>query len=110
MPRQTPPLLPRLRRTLSGLGDNLRRARLRRGYSAELVAQRASITRKTLVRVERGDAAVSLGVYARVLQALGLDGDLAALATDDALGRRLQDAQLSPRRESKRSDSESEVP
>jgi transcriptional regulator with XRE-family HTH domain len=110
MTRRTPPLIPRLRRTLSALGDNLRSARLRRGYSAELVAQRASITRKTLARVEHGDAAVSLGVYARVLQALGLDGDLATLATDDALGRLLQDAKLSPRRESKRSDSDSGVP
>jgi transcriptional regulator with XRE-family HTH domain len=98
MPRQAPPLLPRLKRLLSGLGDNLQKARLRRAFSAETIAQRAGITRKTLYRVERGDPAVALGIYARVLQALRLENDLAAIALDDELGRKLQDANLSPRR------------
>lgn len=99
MPRTIPTLLPRLKRELSDLGERLRAARLRRAHAAETIAQRANITRKTLSRVERGDPAVSLGVYARVLQALGLDADLAQLARDDVLGRRLQDLALKqPRR------------
>ena len=99
MPRTTPPLLPRLQRELAGLGERLRQARLRRAYAAETIAQRAGVTRKTLGRVEQGDPAVSLGVYARVLQALGLDSDIAHLARDDELGRRLQDLRLKrPRR------------
>jgi transcriptional regulator with XRE-family HTH domain len=99
MPRLTPTLLPRLRRELARLGERLRQARLRRAYSAETIAQRAGITRKTLSRVEQGDPAVSLGVYARVLQALGLDADLSHIARDDELGRRLQDIGLKrPRR------------
>jgi len=110
MPRTTPSLLPRLRRALAALGENLRNARLRRAYTTEVVAQRAGITRKTLSRVERGDASVSLGVYARVLQALGLDDDLTKLAADDVLGRRLQDAQLRPRRTFKRPVPDKEVP
>ena len=57
-----------------------------------MVAQRAGITRKTLYRVERGDPAVALGVYARVLQALRLESDLGSIAADDVLGRKLQDA------------------
>jgi transcriptional regulator with XRE-family HTH domain len=108
--RTTPPLLPRLRRALTTVGDNLRNARLRRAYTTEVVAQRAGITRKTLSRVERGDASVSLGVYARVLQALGLDDDLTKLAADDVLGRRLQDAQLRPRRTVQRRLQHKEVP
>jgi len=92
-------LLPRLRRHLADLGERLRQARLRRAYTAETVAQRAGINRKTLSRVEHGDPSVSLGVYARVMQALGLDNDLPKLAADDALGRRLQDLSLkTPRR------------
>lgn len=98
MPRTAPKLLPRLSRLLAGLGANIRLARLRRGHSAETVAQRAGITRGTLTRVERGDPAVSLGIYARVLQALRLENDLAAIAADDALGRKLQDAGLEPAR------------
>ena len=92
MPKVSPPLTPRLSRLLASLGDRIRLARLRRKYSAETVAQRAGITRKTLSRVERGDGAVALGIYARVLQALRLDHDMNAIAADDVLGRKLQDA------------------
>jgi transcriptional regulator with XRE-family HTH domain len=105
MPRSTPPLLPRLARELTALGERLRNARLRRTYAAETIAQRAGITRKTLSRVEQGDPAVSLGVYARVLQALGLDADLAQLARDDELGRRLQDIALKQPRRAPRKNS-----
>ncbi len=97
MPRSTPSILPRLARLLSGLGDNIRKARLRRAHSLETVAERAGITRKTLYRVERGDPAVALGIYARVLQALRLENDIAMVAADDVLGRKLQDLNLEPR-------------
>lgn len=89
-------LLPRLCRLLAQFGGNLRLARRRRKHSAGLVAQRAGVSRKTLYRVEQGDPAVALGIYARVLQALRLEEDLAKLAADDELGRRLQDAALLP--------------
>lgn len=72
-------------------------ARLRRAHSLETVAERAGITRKTLYRVERGDPAVALGIYARVLQALRLENDLASIAADDVLGRKLQDLNLEPK-------------
>ena len=99
MPRTAPSLLPRLTRLLEALGGKLKLARLRRKFSAETVAQRAGISRKTMYRVEQGDPAVALGIYARVMQALGLEQDLSLLAADDLLGRKLQDAALSaPRR------------
>ena len=90
-------ILPRLARLLAGLGGNIKKARLRRAYSSETVAQRVGIARKTLYRVERGDPAVALGIYARVLQTLRLESDLGSIASDDALGRKLQDANLEPR-------------
>lgn len=96
--RTEPPLLPRVSRLLRGYGGNLKLARLRRRYSAETVAQRAGITRKTLSRVERGDSSVALGIYARVMQVLRLEEDLAKLAVDDPLGRKLQDTRLTPKR------------
>jgi transcriptional regulator with XRE-family HTH domain len=100
-------VLPALSRTLDELGKRLKAARLRRRYSAETVAQRAGITRRTLYRIELGDPGVSFGNYARVMQALRLEQDLNRLAADDELGRKLQDAELgtrarAPRRKSAR--------
>jgi transcriptional regulator with XRE-family HTH domain len=93
-------LLPRVARLLGQVGIHLKLARLRRKYSAETVSQRAGISRKTLYRVEQGDPAVAFGIYARVLQVLRLEQDLVSLAADDALGRKLQDAALTPRQRS----------
>ena len=90
-------LTPRVRRLLTGLGGQLKLELLRRRYSSETVAQRAGITRPTLSKIEQGDPSVSLGAYVRVLQALRLEEDIAKLAVDDALGRKLQDAQITPR-------------
>jgi transcriptional regulator with XRE-family HTH domain len=95
MGKTTPSLVSRVARLLDGLGANLKLARLRRKYSAEIVAQRAGITRRTVSKVEQGNPAVALGVYARVMQVLRLEDDLALLAKDDELGRKLQDAGIS---------------
>jgi transcriptional regulator with XRE-family HTH domain len=97
MTEKTHALVPRLARLLSGFGNQLKLARLRRKYSSELVAQRAGITRPTLLKIERGDPSVSLGAYVRVMQALRLEGDIAKLAVDDVLGRKLQDAEITPK-------------
>ena len=102
MGKTLPTLLPRVARLLGGFGQNLKLARLRRKYSAESVAQRAGITRRTLSKVEQGDAGVALGVYARVMQVLRLDGELSHLAVDDVLGRKLQDAGISTKRRAPR--------
>jgi transcriptional regulator with XRE-family HTH domain len=90
--------MPAVQRLLMALGENLRLARLRRGFSMELVAERAGMSRATLRAVERGEPTVALGAYANVLHSLGLHGDLARLAVDDTLGRKLQDAGLPSRR------------
>jgi transcriptional regulator with XRE-family HTH domain len=94
MPRSTQVPLPSVARALAAVGENLRLARLRRGLSATLVAERAGMSRPTLRAVERGEPGVSLGAIANVLHCLGLEKDLALLAQQDQLGRELQDAAL----------------
>lgn len=90
-------MLPPLQRLLAELGENIRLARLRRKFSASMVAERAGIARNTLRAIERGDANVAFGAYANVLLCLGLEKDLQLIARDDVLGRKLQDAGLPTR-------------
>jgi transcriptional regulator with XRE-family HTH domain len=87
-------VLPRLEKLLTQLGENIKLGRLRRKLTTQQVAERAGITRTTLWQVEKGAPHVSMGAYAQVLLVLGMEKDLLKLATDDELGRRLQDAQL----------------
>jgi transcriptional regulator with XRE-family HTH domain len=94
MGREKNAMLPSLQRLLAGLGENIRLARLRRRFSATMVAERAGIARNTLRAIERGDARVTLGAYVNVLLCLGLEKDLKFIAYDDELGRKLQDANL----------------
>lgn len=98
MPRQTTTPHPAVGRVLRELGENLRLARLRRGFSMDLVASRAGMSRTTLRAVESGAPGVTLGSYANVTHILGLHEDLRLVARDDELGRKLQDAKLPTRR------------
>ncbi len=59
-------------RALRKLGHDIRNARRRRRIPVALMAERASISRTTLNKVEKGDPGVSLGIYAKVLFVLGL--------------------------------------
>lgn len=92
-----------VRRALAKLGDDIFDARKRRKLSASVVAERALTSRNTLKRIEEGDPGVSMGIYASVLNALGLldgVGDLADPARD-RLGLELTSA--AARRREKRS-------
>jgi len=94
MARKTTVQLPVLKRLLKELGKNIKLARLRRKLSAQLVAERAGMSRTTLRAIENGEAGVTIGAYANVLMCLGLEKDLAFIGRDDELGRKLQDAGL----------------
>lgn len=94
MPRKPPTLFPQEQALLSQLGDRLKLARLRRRLSNAVVAQRAGISRTSLYKAEAGDPGATLGTYLRVLAALGLEGDINAVAADDKVGRKLQDLAL----------------
>lgn len=88
-------ILPKTKRILFEMGENIKLARLRRKLSTEQVAERANISRPTLVSIEKGAPTVSIGSYLLVMQVLGLEKDFLLLAKDDELGRKLQDAQIS---------------
>jgi len=92
-------LLPRHERLLAELGLILRLARLRRRLSAEQVAERAGISRSTLHLMESGSGGTALGKLLQVLAVLGLEGDVVRLASDDVLGRKLEDARLTETRQ-----------
>jgi len=87
-------LLPKAQNILAEFGENIKLARLRRKLSATQVAERADISRPTLASIEKGVPGVSMGAYVQVLFVLGLEADLLKVATDDTLGRKLQDAKL----------------
>ena len=86
-------------RALRKLGQDIRDARRRRRIPVAILAERASISRTTLHRIEKGDAGVSAGNYATVLFALGLIDRLAGLAdaAQDVLGRELEEEHLPKR-------------
>ncbi len=88
------PLLPSITKILKEFGENIKLARLRRKYSAEQVAERANISRPTLLSIEKGSPGVTMSSYIQVLFVLGLEKDLLKVAEDDKLGRKLQDAEL----------------
>ena len=94
MGREKPVLLPKHKKILEQLGENIKLARLRRKFSAEQVAERANISRPTLTAIEKGSESVSIGLYFQALLVLGLEKDLLLLAKDDELGRKLQDVNL----------------
>ena len=97
------PLLPKHQKMMRTLGENLHLARLRRDLSSEQVAERAGVSRNTIIKIERGDEGVAIGLYFRVLIVLGLQDDILFIARDDILGRKLQDAGLTtPRRSTKK--------
>lgn len=88
-------VMPETQKILEQMGEQIKLARLRRKLSANLVAERAGISRSTLWNVERGSSSVAIGSYAAVLHALGkMESDLLLVAKDDVLGRKLQDLDL----------------
>lgn len=86
MPIRAAPSLPLpVSRALRKLGEDIRDARRRRRIPTVTMAQRASISRTTLAKVEKGDPGVQLGIYATVLFVLGMTsriGDLADVRHD----------------------------
>ena len=86
-------------RALKKLGEDLKNARKRRRITTKLAAERASISRTTLTKIEKGDAGVSIGAYAKVLFVLGLISHLAGMVDIqfDKLGQVLETEHLPER-------------
>jgi transcriptional regulator with XRE-family HTH domain len=87
-------LLPTAQTTLSRFGEDIKLARRRRKLSTALLAERAGISRSTLWLIEKGTSSVAIGAYIQVLFVMGLEKNLLTVASDDVLGRKLQDAAL----------------
>ena len=87
----------RLSEILSIVGEQIKLARLRRNLSTEQVALRVICSRNTITKVEKGSAAVSIGIYSKVLYVLGLEDSLLNIAQYDRLGRDRQDIELRKR-------------
>ena len=76
------------------MGENIKLACKRRGYTQSLIAERTGLSRLTVRKIQQGDSSVSMGHYVAVLSVLGLADDFAKVASDDVLGRKLQDIKL----------------
>lgn len=77
------------------LGQRIRLARIRRGWSVAELASKAGISRNTLTALELGKPGTAVGVCFSVLWALGLERTLAGVADPDAdlHGKALEAAQ-----------------
>jgi hypothetical protein len=86
-------------RAVRKLGHDIKDARRRRRIPVAIMAQRASISRTTLNKLEEGDPGVSLGSYATVLFVLGMVDRIADLADlkHDAVGLELEGEHLPQR-------------
>jgi DNA-binding XRE family transcriptional regulator len=86
-------------RAVRKLGHDIRDARRRRRIPVAIMSQRASISRTTLNKMEKGDPGVSLGSWATVLFVLGMVDRIADLADpkNDAVGLELEEEHLPQR-------------
>ena len=86
-------------RALRKLGHDIKDARRRRRIPMAIAAQRASISKPTLIKVERGDPGVSIGSYATVLFVMGMADRLSDLIDpkNDPVGLQLEEEHLPQR-------------
>ncbi len=94
-----------VRRALRDLGNDVQVWRKLRGLTQTQLADRANVGRRTLVRLEQGEGAVSLEKTLRVLRALGVleglsraldpyESDIGRLRSDEQLPRRVRPRDL----------------
>jgi transcriptional regulator with XRE-family HTH domain len=80
-PAQATEILPAaVARALKDLGENLALARQRRNESQRAWASRLSVSVPTLIRMEKGDPSVGMGVYATALWLMGRHAALPEVA------------------------------
>jgi hypothetical protein len=86
-------------RALRKLGADIRDARRRRRIPVATMCERASISKPSLIKVEKGDAGAQMAIYASVLFVLGMSNRLAELADvrHDEVGLALEEEHLPQR-------------
>jgi DNA-binding XRE family transcriptional regulator len=86
MPKISQALLmlpPLVQAHLRQLGEDLTIARKRRGESRRLWAERIGVSEPTLMRMEKGDPSVAMGIYASALWLMGRSNELAKIASPE---------------------------
>ena len=110
MSRKTLILEPNIGDKLKKLGQRIKKARLRRNISAEMISKQAGIGESTFYAIERGVATVSIGAYAAVLFVLELDSDLDGIATDEAGKVLFWEQNIVERKRAKRRQTDKKLP
>ena len=77
-------LPPQAAEHITQLGQRIRVARIRRGWSVADLASKAGVNRNTVTALELGKPGTAIGVCITVLWALGLDKSVDAVADPDA--------------------------
>ena len=88
-----------VQRVMRKLGKDINNARRRRRITAKLMAERAGISPRTLVKIEKGESTVAIAAYASVIFALGMLNALEDLldVRHDIIGRQLDEERLPQR-------------
>ena len=84
---------------LGRIGENIKRARIRRRWSKQELATRIGVERRTIARLENGSPGITAGVMFSALWVLGLEEttkDIAAPELDNAGA--FHDKQREPKR------------
>ena len=94
-------------KALKKLGSDLKEARIKRRLTMALVEERAGITHITLTKAEKGEASVSIGIYAKIMFVLGMIDNLYNLAEpdNDTIGK-IYDKENLPKRVRYKKDKE----
>ncbi len=84
---------------LKKLGQDISDARRRRRIPVQLMAERANLSKNTVLKIEQGSPSASMGGYAAILFVLGMTERISNLvdSTYDLTGRQLVDENLPKR-------------
>ncbi|MCZ2801979.1 helix-turn-helix domain-containing protein [Vibrio harveyi] len=69
----------------SMLGDAIKSKRTTRGWKQDDLAEQASLTKKTIIKMEKGDASVTFAHLIKVMDILGLSFKVLDLAARDEI-------------------------
>ena len=102
MPRKNINLTSDTMKILEKVGVQIKRARLRRNISVEVITDQAGISETTFCAIEKGASTVSIGAYAAVLAVLELDKDLELIALDEEGKKQFREQNLQRRKRATR--------
>lgn len=88
-----------VKKAIEQFGQDIRDSRRRRRIPISIMAERASVSRITIGRIEKGEPSVALGTYATVLYILGMIDRFSELVDvkKDVIGLELEE-ELLPKR------------